>query len=81
MHWRIFAKESPHSGESCIVGRLYEGKVRAGIFTYYSIGDDSYWESKSGNSVKCHRSDNWCPVQSVIDAVVERIEEETENYY
>ena len=52
MYWRIFAKELPHNGESCIVGRFYEGSVRAGIFTYYNIGGESYWESKNNKSSK-----------------------------
>jgi hypothetical protein len=46
------------------------------VFTYHYFGSDSYWEDKTGYTVKCDRRDNWCPVQSVVDGVAEKIEED-----
>lgn len=76
MHWRIYGKETPPNLEDCIVGRVYKGETQTGVFTYHYFGSESYWEGKNGYTVKCDRHDNWCPVQSVIDNVAERIEDD-----
>ena len=78
MHWRVYANLPPPNGELCVVGRLRNGKTCTGIYTFYYFGDDSYWESSNGHRLKCDKKDHWCPVQSIIDSVSDRVIDEIE---
>ena len=78
MHWSILNNSKPGSGTECIVGHFIKG-VRTpvfGVWKYYFAGEESYWLTKDGTHIPCNRSDNWCAVEDVIDAVGERIEDE-----
>lgn len=78
MYWRIYGYATPANGEACIVGRVYNGETQTGVFDYHFNGSESYWENRGGYKVKCDKHDNWCPVQSVIDKVAEKIEDDIE---
>lgn len=78
MKWQRLDRSSPLDGTMCVVGHFVKGQRKPimGLWRYCYFGDDSYWQTKNGERVKCGKYDNWCDVEDIIDAVGERVENE-----
>lgn len=78
MKWKLFNRDSPPDGMTCVVGHFIHDRQRPvyGVWKFCYSGYDSYWLTKDGKQIKCNKYDNWCNVEDIIDEVTSRIEEE-----
>lgn len=75
MQWQSLDKSIPANGTTCVVARKINNgsKPLVGLWRYYSVGDESYWQTKHGKKITCSNYDHWCDVKEVISRVEEMI--------
>lgn len=76
LQWIKYSDSIPNDSSRCVVATLVNGKVSAGIFTFHWSGTASYWQDNTRHTIMCKQSDCWCYVDSIINSVAQRLEDE-----
>lgn len=74
LSWNRYSEAQPINGSKCIVAVRTKGRFSAGVYTYYKSGNTACW-IKNGQ-VKCDPYDRWCYVESIVEAVADRLLDE-----
>lgn len=81
LYWTIYNTQRPVDDSKCIVAHINNNKKSiAGIFRFHSAGDNSYWQ-KGDKIINCKPNDCWCQVDSIINSIVQRIEDEVKEEF